>query len=116
MAYQARSLTIAEDLTESLSLTDGIELPSDILILHFIATGVIQLAERVAKGIPIDSQYPVPLQIGLNRLDVIRYRHSLPLIRSIPDILSWCRRPLKEWSLDITSAHLDPDDRLLGNQ
>ena len=82
-----------EDLIES--STESIELPADILILHLIATGVIKLAERIAKGTPMDLHYPIPLQIGLNRLNVIRYRCSLPLIRSIPDLLSWCRRPLK---------------------
>ena len=105
-----------ENDTAILSDTGGIELPPDILVLHLIATGVIQLAERVAKGISIDWQYPVSLRIGLSRLDMIRYRHGLPLIRSVPELLSWCRRPLKDWPLDITSAHLDPDDRLLDNQ
>ena len=103
-----------EDLIES--STESIELPADILILHLIATGVIKLAERIAKGTPMDSHYPIPLQIGLNRLNVIRYRCSLPLIRSIPDLLSWCRRPLKEWPLNITLAHLDPDNTLLDDQ
>lgn len=116
MAYQASSLTSGEDFTESLPAVDRIELPSDILTLHFIATGVIQLAERVAKGTPIDSQYPIPLRLGLSRLDMVRYRHGLSLIRSVPELLSWCRRPLKEWPLEITSAHLEPDDRLLDDQ
>lgn len=116
MSYQNHINSSTENGTAILSDTGGIELPPDILVLHLIATGVIQLAERVAKGIPMNSQYPVPLQIGLNRLDVIRYRRGLSLIRSVPDLLSWCRRPLKEWPLDITSAHLDPGDRLLDNQ
>ncbi len=116
MVYKANANPDEEEPVGALSLADSIELPSDILILHFIATGVILLAERVARGTPIDSRYPIPLQIGLNRLNVIRYRHSLPLVRSVPDLLSWCRRPLKEWSLDTTLAYLDPDDTLLDDQ
>lgn len=116
MTYQNHINSSTENGTAIISDTDSIELPSDILVLHFIATGVIQLSERVAKGMPMNSQYPIPLQIGLNRLNIIRYRHGLSLIRSIPDLLSWCRRPLKEWPLDITSAHLDPDETLLDNQ
>jgi hypothetical protein len=104
------------ELVGTLSHTENIELPSDVLLLHLIATGVIQLAERVARGTPIDSHYPVPLQIGLNRLNVIRYRQGLSLVRSVPDLLSWCRRPLKEWALDIALAQLDPDDTLLEAQ
>ena len=96
--------------------SNEIELSSDILILHLIATGVIQLTERVAKGLPIDSRYPNSLRTGLNRLNVNRYRQGLPLIRSIPDLLAWCRRPLREWPLDIASAHLDPDGKLLDGQ
>lgn len=95
---------------------EDIELPPDILLLHLIATGVIQLTERVTKGLPIDSQYPGSLQIGLNRLNVIRHRNNLALVRSIPDLLSWCRRPLGEWSLDIAAGYLDPDGRLLESQ
>ncbi len=116
MAYQTHMDSSMVDDSAPLSDTNGIELPPDILVLHLIATGVIQLTDRVAKGMPIDSQYPVPLQIGLNRLNVIRYRHSLHLVRSIPDLLSWCRRPLRDWPLDIALAHLDPDETLLDNQ
>ena len=76
MAYQTHMDSSMVDDSAPLSDTNGIELPPDILVLHLIATGVIQLTDRVAKGMPIDSQYPVPLQIGLNRLNVIRYRHS----------------------------------------
>ena len=116
MAYQTHMDSSMVDDSAPLSDTNGIELPPDILVLHLIATGVIQLTDRITKGIPIDSQYPAPLQIGLNRLNVIRYRHSLHLVRSIPDLLSWCRRPLREWPLDIALAHLDPDETLLDNQ
>ena len=116
MSYQNHLISGTENGTAILSDTSSIELPSDILVLHLIATGVIQLAERVARGTPMNSQYPLPLQIGLNRLNVIRYQHNLPLIRSIPDLLSWCRRTFKEWPLDITSVQLDPNETLLDNQ
>lgn len=116
MVHQADTRTDEEESIGSPPFAESIDLSPDILILHFIATGVIQLAECVARGTPIDSHYPAPLQIGLNRLNVIRYRHGLPLIRSVPALLSWCRRPFKEWPLDIALAHLDPDDTLLDDQ
>ncbi len=116
MVHQADTRTDEEESIGSPPFAESIDLSPDILILHFIATGVIQLAECVARGTPIDSHYPAPLQIGLNRLNVIRYRHGLPLIRSVPALLSWCRRPFKEWPLDIALAHLDPDDTPLDDQ
>lgn len=116
MALENHFSTNTEDAAIVLPAPDDIELSFDILTLHLVATGVLQLAERVAKGLPMDSQYPGPLQVGLNRLNVIRYRKGLSLVRSIPDLLSWCRRPLGEWFLDIASAHLDPDSKLLDSQ
>jgi hypothetical protein len=116
MVYRDDLRMDEEEPTGSLPLAQSIELPPDILILHFIATGVIQLVKQVDGGMPIDSHYPAPLQIGLNRLNVIRYRHGLPLIRSVPALLSWCHRSLKEWSLGIASAQLDPGDTLLDDQ
>jgi len=116
MTQQSSSSSNTVDTMESLYDTEGIELPPDMLILHFVATGVIRLAERVTKGDPINSHYPIPLQIGLNRLNIARYKQGLPLMRSVPDLLTWCRRPLQEWALDITSAHFDSDNTLLDNQ
>jgi len=93
-----------------------LHLAPDILILHLIATGVIRLSVQITKGKTIDSDYPIPLQRGLDRLNVIRYRHNLPLVQSIPDLLLWCQRPLNEWPLDFQAAQLDPDDTLLAGQ
>lgn len=95
---------------------NNLSLAPDILILHLIATGVIRLSERVAKGKPLDADYPVPLQRGLDRLNVVRYRQGLPLVQSVPDLLQWCQRPFQEWSLDFRAALLDPEDVLLAGQ
>lgn len=116
MSHQNNKHTNETELAGSLLSTADIELPQDILILHFIATGVVQLAERIARGTPLDSRYPVPLQLGLNRLNVIRYRQGLPLVRSIPHLLWWCQLPLKDWPLNISSAQLNPDNTLLDKQ
>jgi REase associating with pPIWI_RE/pPIWI_RE three-gene island domain Y len=100
----------------ALAAGNDVGLPTDILILHLIATGIIRSAERIAKGKLIDTEYPIPLQLGLDRFNMLRYRQNLSLIKSVPDLLAWCQRPLKEWSLDYTAAMLDPDDRLLIEQ
>ncbi len=99
--------------SSSTHMEKGPTLAPELLILHLIATGVIRLYEHVTKGKPIDSDYPIPLQRGLDRLNVLRYRQGLPLIRSVPDLLEWCRRPFKQWELDLDEAFLDPEDTLL---
>ncbi len=95
---------------------NDVALPMDILILHLIATGIIRRSERIAKGKLFDAEYPIPLQLGLDRFNVYRYCQNLSLVKSVPDLLSWCQRPLKEWSLDYAAAMLDPEDRLLIEQ
>jgi hypothetical protein len=46
--------------------------------------------------------------------NVLRYRKGLPLIKSVVDLLSWCRRPLAEWSLDLDLGALGWG--LMGNE
>ncbi len=80
-------------------------LPPELLILHLIATGIVRYQEQCVSGpgglVIVDGSYPEPLQRGLDLLNVLRYRKGLPLIKSVVDLLSWCRRPLAEWWLDL---------------
>lgn len=100
----------------SVATTKPGELAPDILVLHLIATGIMRCSEEVAKGKLLDADYPIPLQQGLDRLNIIRYRHGFPLVKSIPDLLAWCQLPLKDWVLDYSAGSLDPEDRLLIEQ
>ncbi|MBX5459121.1 MAG: hypothetical protein IRZ31_19685 [Thermogemmatispora sp.] len=83
-------------------------LPHELLILHLIATGIVRYQEQCSAGpgglVVVDGSYPKPLQRGLDLLNVLRYRRGLPLIKSVVDLLAWCRRPLSEWSLDLDRA------------
>jgi hypothetical protein len=80
-------------------------LPHELFILHLIAMGILRYQEQCVSGpvglVLVDGSYPEPLQRGLDLLNVLRYRKGLPLVKSVVDLLSWCRRPLAEWSLDL---------------
>ncbi len=77
----------------------------ELQILHCIATGIVRYQEQCVAGpggrMIVDGTYPEPLQRGLDLLNVLRYRKGLPLVKSVEDLLAWCRKPLAEWSLDL---------------
>ncbi len=87
-------------------------LPEEMVVLHLIATGIIKRATRIELGEVVNGDYEVSLQLGLDRLNILRYTLEQPLIKSVPDLLAWCQKPLSEWLLG-SPAMLDPDDCLL---
>ncbi len=87
-------------------------LPEEMIVLHLISTGIIKRATRIELGEEASGDYEVPLQLGLDRLNILHYKQDLPLIKSVPDLLAWCQKPLSEW-LPGSPAMLDPDDYLL---
>jgi len=87
-------------------------LPEEMIVLHLIATGIIKRATRIELGEEVNGDYEVPLQLGLDRLNILRYTQDLPLIKSVPDLLAWCQKSLNEW-LPGSPAMLDSDDCLL---
>jgi hypothetical protein len=87
-------------------------LPEEMIVLHLISTGIIKRATRIELGEEASGDYEVPLQLGLDRLNILHYKQDLPLIKSVPDLLAWCQKPLSEW-LPGSPAMLDPDDSLL---
>lgn len=83
-------------------------------VLRLVATGIVALAEATAGGRPPRLPYPVPLQRGLDRLSVACLRAGVEPPASVPDLLSWCRRPFGEWKLPIVGPMmLGEGDRLL---
>lgn len=88
-------------------------LPPDELTLHLIASGLILLVQHVQDGNPITCPYPAALQRGLNRLVIACLRHTTTPPEGIPDLLSWCRRPLASWPLNLPTDAIGSGDRLL---
>ena len=88
-------------------------LKPDELTLHLIASGVIQLSERVTKGDGIRYPYPVAMQRGLDRLTASRLRRGQKPPQGIMELLAWCRESLASWELDIPAEAVGYDDRLL---
>src|SRR5260221_5325700 len=92
--------------------SDISSLPEEMIVLHLISTGIIKRATRIELGEEVNGDYEVPLQLGLDRLNILRYTQDLPLIKSVPDLLAWCQKSLNEW-LPGSPAMLDSDDCLL---
>ncbi len=87
-------------------------LSEELIILHLIATGIIQRANKIEQGKEVNGDYEIALQLGLDRLNILRYSQALPLIKSIPDLMGWCQKSLEEWQLKNLEM-FDPTDQLL---
>lgn len=74
--------------------------------LRLIAKGIIRFQQQCADP---ELLSPGELEHGLNMLNVLRYQRSLPLIRSVPALLAWCRKPLPEWPLDVAELGIPPE-------
>jgi hypothetical protein len=102
-----------EDEEDLLIASEKLHLPEDILILHFIATGLLQLRDRVERDHFIRTPFPAVLQRGLDRLNAFCYRKGHPLVLSIVELFEWCRRPMSFWPLQYELAELDGNEVLL---
>lgn len=91
-------------------------LPEDILILHLIATGLLQVIERVKQEQVLRAPYPHTLQKGWDRLNMYCYQRQQPLVTTFSALLQLCREPMKKWPLRYELAHLDHEDTLLDGQ
>src|SRR5947209_1777364 len=83
------------------------------VVLHLIASGVLQLADRARDGRPLRLPYPAPLQRGFDKLTVLCRRAGAEPPASVVDLLRWCQRPLSQWSLPLDEDIIGISDRLL---
>jgi len=83
------------------------------LTIHLIASGLVRLCEHVQRGEPITYPYPVALQQGLNRLLVACIQKGISPVQGVPDLLDWCRRPIRSWELGLDLDEIDETDTLL---
>ena len=68
----------------------------DNVALRLLASGLVDLADRVGTGQPVRLPYPVSLQRALDRLSVMCLAVSKNPPQSIAELLRWCSRPLGE--------------------
>ncbi|MBC6424682.1 MAG: hypothetical protein GDA38_26880 [Hormoscilla sp. SP12CHS1] len=87
----------------------------DELTLHLIAGGVIKLYEKVKDGAAPTLPYPKELQRGLDRLVLICLRQGEKPPQGIPDLLTWCQKPLSEWPIQLPED-AGTADKLLDDQ
>jgi len=90
-----------------------VELSSDELTLHLIASGLSMLVQSVTDGHPLSVPYPPALQRGLDRLVVACLRQSQTPPRSVVELIDWCRKPLSSWPLALPADAIGPADTLL---
>ncbi len=88
-------------------------LTDDELVVSLIATGLIQLSERVNRGKPFSYPYPLPLQRGLDRLTTLRLLRGQSAPQGVPDLIHWCQQPLRDWALELPHDTVGAQDRLL---
>lgn len=86
------------------------------LTIHLIASGLVRLCEHVQRGEPITYPYPFALQQGLNRLLVACIQKGISPVQGVPDLLDWCRRPIRSWGLGLDLDEIDETDTLLDDQ
>ena len=92
------------------------ELSPDELTLHLVASGVIKLAEKVKNNQALKLPYEKEIQRGLDRVVLNCLRQGQKPPQGIPDLISWCRKPLVEWFLDLPQDVILPNDKLLDGQ
>jgi pPIWI_RE three-gene island domain Y/REase associating with pPIWI_RE len=85
-----------------------------LLILHLVASGIVQFDRRLHREPWRLVPYPDALQKGLDKLTVRCLKREAEPPASVPDLLGWCReRPLYDWVLDLGEEIADRSDRLL---
>ena len=87
---------------------------NSLLILHLIASGIVQFDRRLRQEPGRLTPYPDALQKGLDKLTVRCFQQGVEPPASLPDLLVWCReRPFSEWGLDLGGEIASPGDHLL---
>jgi hypothetical protein len=61
----------------------------DEIVLRLLASGLVELADRVETGQPVRLPYPVSLQRGLDRMSVMCLAAGESPPRSVADLLRW---------------------------
>jgi hypothetical protein len=92
------------------------KISEDEMILRFVATGLILLARNTMKGNSLKLPYPDPLQRGLDKLYLVCLRKRVPPPQGVPELLRWCRKPIKDWPLDLAPDLIESSDCLLDGQ
>ncbi len=92
------------------------ELSPDELTLHLIASGLIKLAEKVKNNKAPKLPYEKEIQRGLDRVVVHCLLQGKKPPQGIPDLISWCRKPLSEWFPELPEDKILSNDKLLDGQ
>lgn len=88
-------------------------LAANALTIRFIATGLVRAFRYAEKHGALHLPYENDLQTGLNRLLLASMQSNIASSKTIPELISWCYRPLSTWGFDCDTEDITDNDVLL---
>lgn len=70
-----------------------------LLTLNFVATGLVRAFRSAERHDGVWFPYAPALQTGLNRLLLLGIEQKIVVPASVPELVSWCHRPLETWQI-----------------
>ncbi len=83
--------------------------------MRMLASGIVQLFDRVRTGPALRLPYPVALQRALDRISVMAMAVDVEPPNSVMDLLTWAGRPFGEWPLRLRTDGMDGSEVLLAH-
>lgn len=105
------SISMAETVLES----DARPWPGewDVVVMHLLATGLVELSQTLEESRTFPVPYPAALQRGLDRLTAICAVVGVEPPRSAMDLAGWAHRPFGSWPWRPRVDGMGEDERLL---
>ena len=85
----------------------------DLVVMHLLATGLVQLSQVLEQNRTFPVPYPAPLQRGLDRLTVMCAVAVVEPPRSIMDLARWGHLPFGSWPWRPRVEGMGDEERLL---
>lgn len=85
----------------------------DLVVMHLLATGLVELSRILEQGRAFPVPYPASLQRGLDRLTVMCAVAGAEPPRSIMDLARWAQLPFGSWPWRPRVGCMGDEERLL---
>lgn len=69
----------------------------DLVVMHLLATGLVQLSQTLEQNRTFPVPYPAPLQRGLDRLTAMCAVVGIQPPHSVMDLARWAHLPFADW-------------------
>ncbi|MFG1697956.1 hypothetical protein [Nonomuraea sp. NPDC049309] len=81
--------------------------------ISLVASGFVELSQKLDRQGAFPVPYPPALQRGLDRLTAMGVVAEAEVPRSVMDLAAWAHRPFSEWPLRPDVEGLNDDESLL---